>query len=195
MAISKRLRYEILRRDNHTCRYCGRAAPAVALTVDHVLPTALGGDDAPQNLVAACADCNAGKASSNPDQPIVDQVSDDHIRWARAIKQASALMAEDLDAARRLNVEFDEIWAEELTDVMDREAWRDDDWSETLDNFRSRGLTQSTIIDALLRTINASHVSRNNRWRYFCGICWARLREVEDAARSLLAVEEADGGS
>lgn len=23
MAISKRLRYEILRRDNHACRYCG----------------------------------------------------------------------------------------------------------------------------------------------------------------------------
>ena len=27
MAVSKRLRYEILRRDNHTCRYCGASAP------------------------------------------------------------------------------------------------------------------------------------------------------------------------
>ncbi|MEU5976310.1 hypothetical protein [Streptomyces sp. NPDC047315] len=25
MAVSKRLRYEILRRDNHACRYCGAA--------------------------------------------------------------------------------------------------------------------------------------------------------------------------
>lgn len=36
MAVSKRLRYEILRRDNHTCRYCGGAAPDVVLTEDAI---------------------------------------------------------------------------------------------------------------------------------------------------------------
>src|SRR6185369_3226628 len=61
MAVSKRLRFEILRRDNHTCRYCGRSAPEVKLTVDHVKPEALGGRTEPDNLVAACSDCNAGK--------------------------------------------------------------------------------------------------------------------------------------
>lgn len=35
MPVSKRLRYEVLRRDSHTCRYCGGAAPDVKLTVDH----------------------------------------------------------------------------------------------------------------------------------------------------------------
>lgn len=58
MAVSKRLRYEILRRDNHTCRYCGATAPDVKLTVDHVVPVALGGSDVPTNLVAACDACN-----------------------------------------------------------------------------------------------------------------------------------------
>lgn len=33
MAVSKRLRYEILRRDDHACRYCGDRAPDVKLTV------------------------------------------------------------------------------------------------------------------------------------------------------------------
>ena len=32
MAVSKRLRFEILRRDNHACRYCGQMAPDVKLT-------------------------------------------------------------------------------------------------------------------------------------------------------------------
>ena len=41
MAVSKRLRYEILRRDNHTCRYCGESAPDVKLTIDHVVPVSL----------------------------------------------------------------------------------------------------------------------------------------------------------
>ncbi|MEJ7724319.1 MAG: hypothetical protein WKF64_08445 [Ilumatobacteraceae bacterium] len=35
--ISRRLRFEILRRDGHTCRYCGARAPDVPLTVDHVI--------------------------------------------------------------------------------------------------------------------------------------------------------------
>ena len=88
MAVSKRLRYEILRRDNYSCRYCGASAPDVRLTVDHVTPVSLGGRDEAGNLVAACVDCNAGKSSSNPDAPLVGNVSDDAIRWSKAIQRA-----------------------------------------------------------------------------------------------------------
>jgi hypothetical protein len=63
MAISKRRRFEILRRDGFTCRYCGRSAPDVVLQIDHVTPRALGGSDHPSNLAAACEDCNQGKAA------------------------------------------------------------------------------------------------------------------------------------
>ncbi|AWN05089.1 HNH endonuclease [Gordonia phage Easley] len=52
MAVSKRLRYEILRRDNHTCRYCGATAPDVPLTVDHVVPVSQLHADA-QSLIRA----------------------------------------------------------------------------------------------------------------------------------------------
>lgn len=41
-----------------------------AKTLNHVIPLALGGGDEPENLITACADCNAGKSSSNPDAPI-----------------------------------------------------------------------------------------------------------------------------
>ena len=57
MAVTKRMRFEILRRDNHACRYCGATAPDVKLVVDHVTPVALGGTDSPDNLVASCAAC------------------------------------------------------------------------------------------------------------------------------------------
>lgn len=41
MAVSKRLRFEILRRDNFQCRYCGAKAPDATLAVDHVTPKEL----------------------------------------------------------------------------------------------------------------------------------------------------------
>jgi hypothetical protein len=89
MAVSKRLRYEILRRDNHTCRYCGDSAPDVKLQVDHVVPTALGGTDEPSNLVTACEPCNGGKSASNPDAPVVDDVAQDALRWSKAMEAAA----------------------------------------------------------------------------------------------------------
>src|SRR5690242_2374425 len=96
MAIPKRLRYEILRRDNHACRYCGAAAPDVKLTVDHVVPVALGGTDEPSNLVTACEPCNTGKSASTPDAPVVDDVAADALRWSRAMAQATEIAQLDL---------------------------------------------------------------------------------------------------
>ncbi|MFE4420379.1 HNH endonuclease [Streptomyces sp. NPDC056817] len=77
MAVSKRLRYEILRRDRYTCRYCGASAPDAPMRVDHVTPVALGGTDHPSNLVAACEPCNSGKTSTI--EGFVDAVQDDSV--------------------------------------------------------------------------------------------------------------------
>lgn len=62
MAVSKRLRFEVLKRDGFTCRYCGMSAPHVELHVDHVHPRSRGGRDEIENLVAACRSCNLGKS-------------------------------------------------------------------------------------------------------------------------------------
>lgn len=61
--LSPKERFKILKRDNFTCRYCGRTAPAVKLHVDHVKPVSEGGTNARSNLIAACADCNFGKGA------------------------------------------------------------------------------------------------------------------------------------
>jgi 5-methylcytosine-specific restriction endonuclease McrA len=42
--------------------YCGRRAPDVVLTVDHVYPKSKGGKNSEDNLVAACKDCNSQKS-------------------------------------------------------------------------------------------------------------------------------------
>ena len=61
IAISKRTRFEVLKRDNLTCQYCGAKAPDAILEIDHVKPVAGGGCGCLSNLKTACVDCNRGK--------------------------------------------------------------------------------------------------------------------------------------
>lgn len=61
-AISKKTRFEVFKRDNFTCQYCGRKAPDVILEVDHIQPVSKGGKNDILNLVTSCKDCNRGKS-------------------------------------------------------------------------------------------------------------------------------------
>lgn len=57
-------RREVLRRDAHTCQYCGSKK---RLTLDHVLPRSKGGQHSWDNVVTACAPCNSFKADRTPE--------------------------------------------------------------------------------------------------------------------------------
>jgi hypothetical protein len=81
MTVSKCLRYEVLRRDSYTCRYCGASAPTATLHVDHVTPRSQGGKDEPSNLITACEDCNLGKSSSMPDPWLVAEIERIAAQW------------------------------------------------------------------------------------------------------------------
>lgn len=62
-SISKKTRFEIFKRDNFTCQYCGKKAPDVILEIDHIVPVSKGGTNKILNLVTACKDCNRGKTN------------------------------------------------------------------------------------------------------------------------------------
>lgn len=61
--LSKKIRFEVFKRDKFTCQYCGRMAPDVVLQVDHIKPVSKGGKNDILNLVTSCADCNNGKSN------------------------------------------------------------------------------------------------------------------------------------
>ncbi|MFH1007085.1 MAG: HNH endonuclease [Candidatus Latescibacterota bacterium] len=63
LMLSKR---NILKRDGHRCQSCGTVDGP--LTLDHVIPKALGGKDTWENLVCACAQCNNRKGQHAPEQ-------------------------------------------------------------------------------------------------------------------------------
>jgi 5-methylcytosine-specific restriction endonuclease McrA len=59
-----RLRFEVFKRDNFTCQYCGRNVKddKIKLHTDHIIPENEGGKTIFSNLVTSCKECNLGKS-------------------------------------------------------------------------------------------------------------------------------------
>ena len=180
MAVSKSLRFAVLTRDGYTCRYCGAKPQDVELHVDHVVPVALGGSDVPENLVAACAPCNSGKAATPPDAQLVADIDADALRWARAISAAAQGVVAASEQRESFLWYFEDEWRSRMPNVA-----LGDDWDATAWTFHSRGLPLVEIDDAIAITSRAT-VPARARWRYFCGVGWNKLSDLERAARSLI---------
>ena len=66
-AISDKLRYQVLKRDNFKCCACGASPakdPSVELHIDHIIPWSKGGESTAENLQTLCSKCNLGKSDS-----------------------------------------------------------------------------------------------------------------------------------
>jgi len=123
--LSKKLRFEVLKRDGYVCQYCGHGAPKVVLHIDHIVPVARGGSNDIENLVTACEACNSGKRASFHDDQLgevialrkkVEQLEEDILllRQEREIFRDNALSSAeqicnsyDLDLAP---VDFNFLW-------------------------------------------------------------------------------------
>lgn len=204
MSVSKRLRFEVLRRDNHTCRYCGVAAPDVKLTVDHVIPVALGGLDDPSNLVAACGPCNSGKTSSSPDAPIVADVEQDALRWSKAMDRAAEAQqltdAKAGDFAITVMHDWDTTFEPDL-DFDDERTWtyknnpdKPYGFAVIVDGDETRAKVFETADEAWAcwdRLHDAAIPPKDDDWRSAC-VAWfnAGLR-TRDAQAMMMVTERA----
>ena len=106
-SISKKLRFEVFKRDGFTCQYCGGKAPDVLLHVDHVKPVVNGGQCDILNLVTSCAACNLGKGPR--------ELSDSSV----LAKQQAQL--DELNE-RRAQLELMLQWREELKNITGLKA-------------------------------------------------------------------------
>jgi hypothetical protein len=189
MAVTQRIRYEVLRRDGYRCRYCRTSEESATLTVDHVLPTALGGTDDPANLVAACVDCNAGKTSTAPDGPLVDDVAADAVRWARAITQAAEEAALDRSAREKKLTEFTDVWDRWKYPDGQSEP-RPTNWAASVESWMKAGLTIPDLKELADIALGNSRIT--DSWRYFAGCCWKRVKQRQARAKEILAAQDCD---
>lgn len=106
-SIKKSVRFEVFKRDNFTCQYCGKSAPDVILHIDHIHPVAGGGGCDIINLLTSCVDCNLGKGAKELDD-----------------KSALAKQRQQLEELneRREQLEMMLSWREALSEISDDEV-------------------------------------------------------------------------
>jgi hypothetical protein len=105
--ISKKMRFEVFKRDSFICQYCGRSAPNVILEVDHIKPVAEGGKNTVMNLITSCRDCNRGKGKIKLDDK------------TEVLKQKAVM--DDLNE-KRLQMEMMIQWKTELEEMTEKQV-------------------------------------------------------------------------
>lgn len=99
--LSVRVRFEVFKRDEFTCRYCGRRSPDAVLEVDHIVAVSNGGSDDPMNLITSCWDCNRGKSNVPLERIITGD--DPHakaieiLERERQLEEYNAVLARDIE--------------------------------------------------------------------------------------------------
>lgn len=178
MAITKRTRFEVLRRDSHTCQYCGAKAPDVVLHIDHVMPAALGGSDAPDNLATACKDCNAGKSSIMPDSPLVKGLSEKAASYALGMVDKMTKMRASVETFDEYLEVFNEFWG----------AWRQGenkvplppDYELSLYRWHSMGVPSRIVEMAIPKAMKAKSLRGEcAEFAYMAGIVWNIIKADE----------------
>ena len=117
MSLSKKLRFEVFKRDSFTCQYCGRSAPDVILQVDHIEPRSKGGKNNILNLITSCAECNAGKSDRRlSDRAVVgkqkaqlDQLQERREQIAMMLQWQQELLNTEADTVIQLANMFDDM--------------------------------------------------------------------------------------
>lgn len=174
-AISTKTRFEVFKRDRFTCQYCGAHPPGVLLHIDHITAVVSGGTNAIDNLVTACEPCNLGKGARPlhaVPQTLAAKAKETQERESQLLGYQAIL------EGRRLRIEA-ETWRvlEHLAGSSLKDAPRDDFGS--VQRFIER-LGVHSVLEAVDIAL-ASPVAYHKRFRYFCGVCWNRIREAESA--------------
>lgn len=175
--ISKKIRFDVFKRDGFVCMYCGAHPPAVLLEVDHIHPVAEGGTNDADNLVTACENCNRGKGAgllSTVPQSLADK--------AEMVAEREAQLAayyEILQGAKDRRDE--EMWA--IAQIyMDR--WGLDAMLRTdlssIAMFLKR-LDFFQVQEAMEMATNRTH-SKGPSFKYFAGVCWRMISERRTAS-------------
>lgn len=176
--LSPKTRFEVFKRDGFVCMYCGAHPPNAILEVDHIIALAAGGSDTQDNLVTSCFACNRGKSARD-------------LRVApMALSAKAAMVAEREEQLRGYNeiteeARFrldDQAW--DIIAVFDRKAVTyNRDRIQSIKRFIER-LGLSEVIDAAEIAMASGMHSDARMFKYFCGVCWTKIKRQEGAGGS-----------
>lgn len=173
-SLSKKLRFEVFKRDKFQCQYCGKTPPSTILEIDHFHPVSKGGGNEIDNLLTSCFDCNRGKSDG-------------------LIKDAPSSIKEKHYVLEEKKLQLDEYY--KLIRSIERKTQREinkvgdiyQDWFEEWQlNDKFKQSSVKLFINKLdpIQVQDAMHIACSKMndpkyaVKYFCGICWSKIREL-----------------
>lgn len=180
--LSKRTRFEVFKRDSFRCQYCGRTPPDAILEVDHVIPVSSGGENDLLNLITSCFDCNRGKSDrhlSAVPPSIPEQLKEARAR-AEQIAEYNEFLLSQRDLEEETLHELGLYWCNNVYPQKDKFVFGDARRVSVKQFLKL--LPTAEIYDAIdiafakFPTINSGKEHKQT-WRYFCGICWNKIRD------------------
>lgn len=174
-ALSKRLRFEVFKRDLFVCQYCGAHPPETILHIDHIDPVVAGGTNDIDNLVTACDACNQGKGARLLTS-VPEALSSKAARMAESEEQLRGY--QEIMRARAERIE-DEAWevAERLYPGSSEKGFNSRDLL-TIKKFIGRmGLFD--VLEMADVAIGKKPWRGGVLFRYFCGCCWRCIRRLD----------------
>lgn len=200
MAVGKTKRFEVFKRDEFTCVYCGRKPPAVTLECDHIVPRASGGGDSLDNLTTACFDCNRGKSDKSlgvMPEPVSVRLN----KRREQLEQVEALAEMQMKQRQKTEDAIDILsshWIHNLVGVPTKRGktplnfgWRGDR-NRSLRTFLMH-LTQAAVLELMeipfqrfgTPTFEFEGRGRTTRviicdekhFSFLCGCCWRTIKQ------------------
>ena len=170
--LTKKVRFEVFKRDGFKCQYCGASPLENLLQVDHIIAVKNGGDNCIDNLITSCQPCNIGKGAT----PLTS-IPESMKAKAKRIRdnEEQIQLYNQIIMQKRARIER-EVWLV-IAEMTDAEEFRRD-WIKSIEKFVNQlGVTE--CLDAM--SIASSRFADEYKiFRYFCGICWNKIREKDN---------------
>lgn len=177
MAVSKRTRFEVFKRDAFACQYCGRMPPAVMLQVDHINPQSAGGCDEIDNLLTACADCNLGK--SNVPLDCLPSSLSEKVEVLEEKREQLAALNEMLEKdAKTLKRHVNHI-CRHFKALFPGHALSLTFKTNSLPTFLKH-FSYLELESFMSKAASKQPRRPDDALRYFCGICWRKIKEEDN---------------
>lgn len=124
-AISKKVRFEVFKRDSFKCQYCGKSAPGIVLHVDHIDPVSKGGCGDIMNLITSCIDCNLGKSDRELSDSSVVEKQRKQLQDLNERREQIEMMLAWRDAMQEMKKDVVDLVVGAINKEMDGESVND----------------------------------------------------------------------
>jgi hypothetical protein len=173
-SISKKIRFNVFKRDLFTCQYCGDKPPKVILELDHITPVCEGGDNDQDNLITACFDCNRGKSGellTVIPEAINDKakkVAEKELQLKEFGKLKASIKRRKITQANKVASVFTAYfpeWELSKSSIVSIKLFLD-------------SLHASDLCDYM--ELACERKDSGSAFRYFCGICWNKIKRGDE---------------